>query len=198
MAPAVRPAASLYAVVKSSCAWAAAASATWIAPLTVGDPVTEVPGLNPRSPLIVVGPVLVTVEAARTANVEADPRGTGDSPAKLNAVTPAGIASPMTLESSVTAAVRANSRPSTIAPVVTVMEAKARMFPLNTEPVPIVAELPTCQKTLAALAPPLRITWRPDVVTRVEPIWKMNTAFASPWASSVRSPEEISSEDVDL
>src|SRR5438094_1321077 len=83
-------------------------------------------------------------------------------------------------------------------PVVTVMEAKARMFPVNTEPVPKVAELPTCQKTLAALAPPLKITWRPDVVVRVEAIWKMNTAFASPRASSVRSPEEISSEEADL
>src|ERR1041385_1710006 len=76
----VRPAASLYAVVKAACAWAAVASAIWIVPLTVGDPVTDVPGLNPRSPLIVVGPVLVTVEAARTANVLADPRATGAGP----------------------------------------------------------------------------------------------------------------------
>src|ERR1041385_7986810 len=74
------------------------------------------------------------------------------------------------LESRVTAAVRANSRPSTVAPVVTVMEANARMFPLNTEPVPNVAELPTCQKMLAARAPPLRITWRPMVVVRVDAI----------------------------
>src|SRR5437667_167922 len=110
----------------------------------------------------------------------------------------AGIGNLISLESRVTAAVRANSRPSTVAPVVTVMEAKARMFPLNTEPVPKVAELPTCQKTLAALAPPLKITWRPDVVVSVEPIWKMNTAFASPWASSGRSPEEIASEEVEL
>src|SRR5438105_991592 len=78
-----------------------------------------------------------------------------------------GIGTPMILESRVTAAVRANSRPSTVAPVVTVMEANARMFPLNTEPVPRVAELPTCHTTLAAWAPPLKITWRPDVVTRV-------------------------------
>src|ERR1043166_4308169 len=42
---------------------------------------------------------------------------------------PVGIGNPMILESRVTAAVRANSRPSTAAPVVTVMEAKARMFP---------------------------------------------------------------------
>src|SRR5687767_13343607 len=137
----VRPAASLYAVVRSPCAWAAAASAIWIVPLTVGDPVTEVPGLNPRSPLIVVGPVLVTVEAPRTANVLADPRAIGPCPPDGKGMAPAGIATPTTLESSVTAAVRANSRPSVMAPVVTVMEARARMFPLNTEPVPIVAEL---------------------------------------------------------
>src|SRR5688572_14015403 len=82
----VRPAASLYAAVKSSCAWAAAASAIWIVPLTVGAPVTAVPGLNPRSPLIVVVGMLVTVEAARTANVLADPRATGAWPTAVAAV----------------------------------------------------------------------------------------------------------------
>src|ERR1041385_2273229 len=95
----VRPAASLFAVGRSSCAWAAAASAIWIVPLTVGDPVTEVPGLSPRSPLIVVGGMLVTVEAAKTANVLADPRATGACPPTDKAVVPAGIATPMTLES---------------------------------------------------------------------------------------------------
>src|SRR6185503_10666827 len=73
----------------------------------------------------------------------------------------------MSLESRVTAAVRANSRPSTVAPVVTVIEAKARMFPLNTEVVPRVAELPTCQKMLAAWAPPLKKICRPDVMVNV-------------------------------
>ena len=102
------------------------------------------------------------------------------------------------LLSKVTAAVRANRRPSTVAPVVTVMDAKARMFPLKTEPVPRVAELPTTQKMLAAWAPPLRMTWRPVVVVSVDAIWKMKTAFASPWASSVRSADEIASEDVDV
>src|SRR6185503_5207794 len=83
IAPTVRPAASLYAVVKSNCAWAAAASLVWIVPLIVpgGNPVTAVPGLKPRSPSTVVAPVLVTVEAARTAKVDADPRGTGAGPA---------------------------------------------------------------------------------------------------------------------
>src|SRR5204862_2606340 len=86
--------------------------------------------------------------------------------ARVPAGVPAKIGNLMSLESKVTAAVRASSRPSTVAPAVTVMEAIARMFPLNTEPVPRVAELPTCQKTLAAWAPPLRITWRPIVVVR--------------------------------
>src|ERR1051326_7889326 len=121
----VRAAAALYAVVRSAWARAAAASAAWIVPLIApgGNPVTAVPGLKPRSPLTVVAPVLVTVEAARTANVPADPRTTGACPANDNAVVPAGIATPMTLESNVTAPVRAKSRPSAMAPVVTVMEA---------------------------------------------------------------------------
>ena len=44
----------------------------------------------------------------------------------------------------------------------------------------------------------IKRTWRPDVVVSVEAIWKMNTAFALPWASSVRSPDEIASVEVDL
>jgi hypothetical protein len=51
---------------------------------------------------------------------------------------------------------------------------------------------------LAAWAPPLRMIWRPEVVVSVDPIWKMKTALVSPWASRVRSPEEISSEEVDV
>src|SRR4051812_45397521 len=58
-------------------------------------------------------------------------------------------------ESRVTAPFRANSLPSTVAPVVAVIEVKARMVPFMTEVVTRVAELPTCQKMLAALAPPL-------------------------------------------
>src|SRR5207245_6085976 len=87
IAPTVRPAASLYAVVRSVWAWAAAASPVWIVPFTVPgppsivkNPVTAVPGLTPRSPLTVVPPVLVTVEPARTPNVAADPRATGAWP----------------------------------------------------------------------------------------------------------------------
>src|SRR5438270_10630065 len=45
-----------------------------IVPLTVGEPVVVVPGLIPRFPLTVVAPVLVTVVAAKTANLAAEPR----------------------------------------------------------------------------------------------------------------------------
>src|SRR5438552_3099838 len=85
-APAVRAAASLNAALKSSWAWAAAGSPRCIVPFTVGTPVSVVPGLTPRSPLIAVAPVLVNVEPARTAKVEADPRATGACPAGALAV----------------------------------------------------------------------------------------------------------------
>jgi hypothetical protein len=71
----------------------------------------------------------------------------------------------------------------------------ASRLPLNTAVVPIVAELPTAKNTLAALAPLVKSTRRPDVITNVEPIWKMKTAFAFPPPSSVRSPDETASED---
>jgi hypothetical protein len=78
-----RPAASLYAMVRSDCACAATASAAWIGPFTVpgGNPVTAEPGLTPRSPFTTEGPVLVTVEPASTAKLLAVPRPTGDGPA---------------------------------------------------------------------------------------------------------------------
>ena len=64
----------------------------------------------------------------------------------------------MTSESNVTAPFRASALPCRFTPVVMVMDVSARMFPLNTEFVPRVAELPTCQKTLQALAPLARTT----------------------------------------
>jgi len=58
-------------------------SVLWIVPFTVpgGKPVMEVPGWSPRLPLIVDGPVLVTVEPANTAKLAVVPRVTGASAA---------------------------------------------------------------------------------------------------------------------
>src|SRR5438105_2780591 len=73
-----RPAASLYAVVKSSWAVAATESPRCLLPITTPgpNPTSAVPGLIPRSPETTLAPVLVTVEPARTAKLLADPRGT--------------------------------------------------------------------------------------------------------------------------
>jgi hypothetical protein len=90
--------------------------------------------------------------------------------------------------SSVTAPFLASKRPSTVAPVVAVIDVRARMFPTNTEPVPSVAELPTCQKTLQDWAPLIRKTLLFDAVVSVDAILKMKTAFGSPWPSSVSAP----------
>src|SRR5438105_1492028 len=74
-----RPAASLNAVVKSSCAAAAVGSPRCFAPITTPgpNPTSAEPDYIPKSPVTMVRPVLVTVEPAKTAKLPADPRGTG-------------------------------------------------------------------------------------------------------------------------
>ena len=74
----------------------------------------------------------------------------------------------------------------------------AKIVPWRTEVVPSVAELPTCQKMFLSWQPPLRTTWRPDVVVSEEAIWKMKTPFALPWQLKVKSPEDMAREEVDL
>src|SRR5260370_12093983 len=101
------------------------------------------------------------------------------------------------LESNVTAPIPANALPSSVAPETIVMEAYATMVPLNAECDPSVAELPTCQKTLPAVAPPLRITRALPFTVSADPTWKIQTAFGLPLAFRVRSPV-IASEEWDL
>jgi hypothetical protein len=78
------------------------------------------------------------------------------------------------LLSNVTAPVLAKALPWRTAPVPSEMDARARMFPENVEEVPRVAELPTCQKTLAALAPLMRTTLLLVAVVSPLAIWKIN------------------------
>jgi hypothetical protein len=63
-------------MVKEACPCCAATSPACSVPFTTPgpNPVTAVPAHTPRSPLIRVRPVLVTVLPARTANCAADPR----------------------------------------------------------------------------------------------------------------------------
>ena len=68
------------------------------------------------------------------------------------------------------------------------MLVNAMMVPRKVEPVPSVAELPTCQKTLQDWAPLIRLTWLADAVVSVEAAWKTKVAFGSPPPSSVSVP----------
>jgi hypothetical protein len=54
--------------------------------------------------------------------------------------------------------------------VVAVIDVSARIEPAKAELVPNVAELPTCQKTLQALAPLIRLTTLEELVIRVESV----------------------------
>jgi hypothetical protein len=93
------------------------------------------------------------------------------------------------LLSKLAAPFRANALPFSTAPVVTVTDAKAMMVPLKIVLVPRVAELPTCQKTLEAWAPPMRFTaLLPAAVVSVVPIWKMKTEFGLPLPLRVTVP----------
>lgn len=90
--------------------------------------------------------------------------------------------------SRVTEPLRARALPSTVALVAAEIEVSARMFPTNVVPVPRVAELPTCQKTLQPCAPLISLTLLEVAVVNAEPIWNTNTAFGSPSASRVKGP----------
>jgi hypothetical protein len=106
--------------------------------------------------------------------VEVDPEG--------------GLQALTVLVSKVTAPPSATNFPTLDTFVVTVMEALARIIPLNFVPVPNVAELPTAKITPHALALLINLTVEADAVVSVEPIWKMNRAFALPLASRVSVP----------
>jgi hypothetical protein len=94
----------------------------------------------------------------------------------------------MVLVSKVTAPLRANRRPCTVAAVVAVMDVVARTVPMSADRVPKVAELPTCQNTLQAWIPLRTATLLLEAVMSVDGDWKMNTAFGSPLVSRVRVP----------
>jgi hypothetical protein len=116
---------------------------------------------------------------------------------KYRAVDPA-TGTDTILSSSVTAPLRAEALPhSIVAPVSRVMLVSARILSANIVVVPRVAELATCQKTLAPSASLTRSTDEALAVISVRAIWKMKTVFGSPSPSRVTSPV-IPSDDVDL
>ncbi len=124
--------------------------------------------------VVVVGAVDVVVVAGAVVVV------VGGGPVHVGRV--------MALESKVTAALRASNRPETVAPVLAVADVRAKTLPTKVDAVPRVAELPTCQTTLQASAPPMSTTELPVPVMRVLADWKMKMALASPFASRMSVP----------
>jgi len=80
----------------------------------------------------------------------------------------------------------ASNRPTTVALFPTVMVVCAITVPWRVELAPSVAELPICQKTLQAWAPPARTTELDAEVISVDPALKTQMSFALPL--SVRGP----------
>src|SRR3982074_140452 len=83
----------------------------------------------------------------------------------------------------------ASALPFSVAPVARVMEPlPVMMVPLKVELVPSVAELPTCQKILWALAVPASATLLPLKVVSPVAIWKIQTGFTAAPPSRVTVP----------
>lgn len=135
------------------------------------------------APVVPVGPPRVVDVVAPATVVVVDEVVVGTTNAHDGAVKVSLI--------SVTAPFLAKARPSTDTPLFNVIEVRARMLPTNTELLPRVAELPTCQKTLQAWAPPISDTTLADAVVKVELVWKMKTEFGSPCPSSVYVPVRL-------
>jgi hypothetical protein len=88
----------------------------------------------------------------------------------------------------VTAPFRANSWPWTLAPFFALIEMSASTDPTKEELVPKDADVPTCQKTLQAWAPPVKIIELAVAVVSVDAVLKINTALGSPPALRVKVP----------
>jgi hypothetical protein len=87
----------------------------------------------------------------------------------VETVAAAQVGTVTTLLSSVTAPLRANTRPLTSAPVFRVIDVRARIDPAKLLVVPSVAELPTCQNTWQACAPFSNTTRLDDAPISVDP-----------------------------
>ncbi len=93
------------------------------------------------------------------------------------------------LFSNVIAPVRATRNPLVLNPVKQLTLTSATTFPEKFVPTPNVADEPTRQNTEHARAPPARTTLASGTtVVSVDPILKIQTAFGSPFASSVTTP----------
>src|ERR1035437_8166655 len=110
-----------------------------------------------------LAPTLVTVVPPKTAKLAAVP--------SVGATANPGTDVGATVLLSIVTAARAKARADMVAPVVMVMLATAKIFPVNDVPVPSVAELPTAQNTLVP-TPVGKTTDAFEAVTSVLPTLK--------------------------
>jgi hypothetical protein len=89
---------------------------------------------------------------------------------------------------SVTDPFNAYSPPATITPAFNEIDSSARMLPAKVVAAPSVAKDPTCQKTLQACAPLIKMTPVAVAVVNVDPIWKTKMAFGLFWPSRTSVP----------
>lgn len=155
-------------------------------PVLAGSPVIRVSG-EPAAWVAVAAAILVAVAAAACVAVA--------SAACWVAVAAAPVpvkqsTAEIVLESIVTAPFRAKARPNTVAPVVSVIEVKARIFPRRVEFVPRVAELVTCQKTLQYEPPLITLTWLDEPVTRLEVAAARPSPSWRPAAQKIRADDD--------
>jgi hypothetical protein len=154
--------------------------------VVVGATSVVVVVVGAASVVVVVGATSVVVVVVGAASVVVVVGAASVVVVVVGAAVQAGTE--IALSSKVTAPLRASTRPSTEAPVFNVAEVSARIVPTKLLAVPIVAELPTSQKTLHAWAPFSKATVLPDAVIRVDPARKMKTEFALPPPLSVTVP----------
>lgn len=143
-------------------------------PATVATSFTELPKVGS------------TLETADEVIVDGGGVGVGLGVGELE--TAAQVGTVTVLVSKVTSPVLASNLPSTTALVPRVILVDARIVPWKLDPLPSVAELPTCQKTLHACAPFSKIISLAEADVSPEPAWKINTAFAFPAPFRVKGP----------
>jgi len=177
--------APLFGVGAVNCEAPPLGAAAVAAPGTVGTGVSAAPGTVVEVVVAAPGAVVEVVVPASGAVVVVAPGTVEDV---VVAVVVAHGAGRIWFVSSVTDALRANSRPSITALVFAAIVDSAMIVPVNVEPTPSVAELPTCQNTLQACAPLIRTTELSVAVISVEPAWKMKTESGLFWPSSVSGP----------
>lgn len=97
----------------------------------------------------------------------------------------------ITLSSKVIDPPRPKSPPFEMAAVSSVTEAAAKTLPTKMLEVPSVADVPTCQYTWQANAPPLSTTLDPAAVIREVPIWKYQASLDEPVPTSVKAPVRV-------